>query len=135
MKRNWNEIRRVVCDIVLFVGVMLMVGIILLLSGCARHGDDIMPEQTIVSSGIAAANETLNWATNNLPDTADVRVLTGQIASCRDSLSACGDACASAREKYRAELSAARTKTNMWRVIAAVFVAILAAIGVKRIIK
>ena len=135
MTKNKGEFRRIVRDLVLFVTVIMAFGCILLLFGCTRADNTPAPEQAIVSSGVAAANETLDWAANNLPDTADVRVLTGQITSCRDSLSACGDACASEREKHRAELSAARAKTNMWRVIAAVLVAMLAIIGVKKIIK
>jgi len=131
---NWAEIKPILREIIVFIVVMFVFGAILLLSGCARN-TETMPEQTIVSSGVAAANETLDWAKNTLADTSENRVLVGQIVSCRDSLSACGDACAAAREKYNTELSAAHAKTNMWRIIAAVLVAILAIVGVLKLKK
>ena len=131
---NWTELKPILRDITIFMVAMFIFGAALLLSGCARH-TETMPEQTIVSSGVTAANETLDWAKNNLADTSENRVLMGQIVSCRDSLSACGDACAAAREKYSAELSAAHAKTNMWRVIAAALVATLVIIGVLKLKK
>ncbi len=106
-----------------------------MLSGCARNTDVPHADQTIVAAGVTAANETLDWATNNLSDTADIRVLTGQIASCRDSLQACGDACDQSRAQQRAELSAAHAKTNMWRIIAGALAALLVGVGVRKFTK
>lgn len=118
--------------IIMILGI---VALIVLLGGCARRACVPPVDRTIVSSGVAAANQTLDWAKNNLADTADVRLLTGQIASCRDSLQACGDACAASRAADAATISAARAATNMWRIITGILAVILAGVGVRKIIK
>lgn len=127
----WRLLRQPMSWTVIMVAAVLL----LLLAGCARNVEPPYADQTVVSAGVSAANETLDWATNNLPDTADIRLLMGQIVACRDSLQACGDTCAQGRKQQRAELSAAHAKTNMWRTIAAALAVILAGVWVSKLRK
>lgn len=81
-----------------------------LLSGCARK----TPTETIIDNHIEHINQVLDYAQNNIIQTADVMLLEGELKSCQIALK-------DVRESHRLEIDSMRTKVNYWRAIAVAF--------------
>lgn len=80
--------------------------ILLLLTGCAKS----TPTENIVDNHITHANQTLDYAYNNIEQTQDVVFLEKELESCVIGLE-------NTKQSYYAEIAKCNSETSKWRII------------------
>ena len=78
--------------------------ILVALAGCAKS----TPTESIISNHVQLVDETLDYANNNMEDSADMTFMKNALKTCKTGL-------LSAEQSYKAEIATCEAKIDYWR--------------------